>query len=161
MCEKLKSIFLPDTLTMLNSWAFPSDLEDIYYSGSKEAWKNIVYIDGNDDETVLEMPDDWNIHYNYVLPLEIVDAIVEKTETESQYVFEIESEVKYKNCSAYAVLYNEDHTLNGIVKVPLETDGSTTISVDKNDDAKSAVVFVWSKFFQPIIKCKDFTFSND
>lgn len=106
--------------------------------------------------TEIVIPDDLNIHYYYGVQLPMTNAVIEKTETESEYVFEITPEVTYKNCSVYVMLHKEDGILCGIEKVQIETEGSTTISVDKNNDANSAVLLIWSEYFQPVIETGNF-----
>lgn len=53
-------------------------------------------------------------------------------------------------------VYDENGILCAINRVPLETTGNTSVSVDKNDNAKKAKVFVFSSTLQPIITSEEF-----
>ena len=53
-------------------------------------------------------------------------------------------------------MYDENGLLTGFERVPLETSGSTSISIDKNDKAKSAKIFILSDMLQPVIQAQEF-----
>ena len=56
----------------------------------------------------------------------------------------------------HLAVYDENGILCAINRVPLETTGNTSVSVDKNDNAKKAKVFVFSSTLQPIITSEEF-----
>ncbi len=60
-CIGLKSVTIPDSVTIIDYMAFIhcDSLTDVYYSGSKEQWNNITVESSNDDLT------NANIHYSY------------------------------------------------------------------------------------------------
>lgn len=53
-------------------------------------------------------------------------------------------------------MYDENGILCAINRVPLETTGNTSVSVDKNDNAEKAKIFVFSRTLQPIITSEEF-----
>jgi len=57
---------------------------------------------------------------------------------------------------ARAIVYDENGILCAINRVPLETTGNTSVSVDKNDNAEKAKIFVFSRTLQPIITSEEF-----
>ena len=62
-CDSLTSIVIPDSVNTIGSSAFDylcSSLTDVYYTGTKEQWKEISIGLGN------ELLTDATIHYNYV-----------------------------------------------------------------------------------------------
>ena len=59
-CESLTSITISDSVTSIGSYAFNSSgLQNVYYTGSEEKWKNILIETGNHSLTAA------TIHYNY------------------------------------------------------------------------------------------------
>ena len=64
----------------------------------------------------------------------------------------------YEDCYVYAAVYDENGILCAINRVPLETTGNTSVSVDKNDNAEKAKIFVFSRTLQPIITSEEFPF---
>ena len=79
-----------------------------------------------------------------------------KTETDITYDFDVATENTYEDCYVYVAVYDENGILCAINRVPLETTGNTSVSVDKNDNAKKAKVFVFSSTLQPIITSEEF-----
>lgn len=147
-CSKLASITIPDSVTNIYRDAFYrcSSLTDVYYGGSETEWKKI-YIDfGNGP---LEKA---TIHYGRVVQIPTTTATITKSETDTAYTFEVDAEVKYEECYVYAAIYDDMGNLLEIKAVPLETEGKTSITVDKNDNAAKAKVFVWTKTLQSIIE---------
>lgn len=68
----------------------------------------------------------------------------------------VEPATTYEDCYVYAAMYDENGLLTGFERVPLETSGSTTISVNKTDKVESAKVFVLSDMLQPVIQAQEF-----
>lgn len=87
-------------------------------------------------------------------------ATVTKTESETAYVFEVSPEAAYGNCYVYAALYDTNGTLLTANRVPLDTTDDTSISVDKNDKATMAKIFIWAETLQPIITAEEIPLSN-
>ena len=56
----------------------------------------------------------------------------------------------------HLAVYDENGILCAINRVPLETTGNTSVSVDKNDNAEKAKIFVFSRTLQPIITSEEF-----
>ena len=56
----------------------------------------------------------------------------------------------------HLAVYDENGILCAINRVPLETTGNTSVSVDKNDNAEKAKIFVFSSTLQPIITSEEF-----
>ena len=150
-CTELTSIGIPCSVTSIEGCAFSdcTNLTDVYYSGTKEQW-NEIYISSESNDDLKNA----TIHYKRNLP--ITTATITKEETSEAYTFNVEPEQKYEDCYVYAAMYDENGLLTGFNRVPLETSGSTNISVGKTDNAESAKVFVLSDMLQPVIQAQEF-----
>lgn len=132
-----------------------ANLTTVEYSGNQSDW-NEIYI-GTDNENLTNA----TINYNNALtpkptPIPITKATITKTETDITYDFDVATENTYEDCYVYVAVYDENGILCAINRVPLETTGNTSVSVDKNDNAKKAKVFVFSSTLQPIITSEEF-----
>ena len=158
-CSNLAKIVIPKSITEIESGQFSdcSKLTTVEYGGSQSDWEEI-YIGVNNDYLK-----NAKINYNSPLaptpkptPIPTTTATVKKSETDTTYNFDVTPEVAYENCYIYAAVYDENGILCAINRVPLETTGNTSVSVDKNDNAKKAKVFVFSSTLQPIITSEEF-----
>ena len=158
-CSNLAKIVIPKSITEIESGQFSdcSKLTTVEYGGSQSDWEEI-YIGLNNDYLK-----NAKINYNSPLaptpkptPIPTTTATVKKSETDTTYNFDVTPEVAYENCYIYAAVYDENGILCAINRVPLETTGNTSVSVDKNDNAKKAKVFVFSSTLQPIITSEEF-----
>ena len=158
-CSNLAKIVIPKSITEIESGQFSdcSKLTTVEYGGSQSDWEEI-YIGLNNDYLK-----NAKINYNSPLaptpkptPIPTTTATVKKSETDTTYNFDVTPEVAYENCYIYATVYDENGILCAINRVPLETTGNTSVSVDKNDNAKKAKVFVFSSTLQPIITSEEF-----
>ena len=61
----------------------------------------------------------------------------------------------YESISSFDII-PVSYTHLAINRVPLETTGNTSVSVDKNDNAEKATIFVFSRTLQPIITSEEF-----
>ena len=153
----MAKIVIPKSITEIESGQFSdcSKLTTVEYGGSQSDWEEI-YIGVNNDYLK-----NAKINYNSPLaptpkPTPIPTTTVKKSETDTTYNFDVTPEVAYENCYIYAAVYDENGILCAINRVPLETTGNTSVSVDKNDNAKKAKVFVFSSTLQPIITSEEF-----
>ena len=143
-CTNLISITLPRSINEINYQAFRNcGIEDVYYAGSKSEWNGIYIGDGN------ESIKNANKHYGR---LDYINAEITKEETDTAYTFTVMPETAYENCFVYAAIYDADGVLLGVNCVPLQMTGSTSVSVDKQENGVTAKVFVWSNFMQSIIE---------
>ena len=85
------------------------------------------------------------------MPLIVTTAEITKEETDTAYTFTVTPEKAYENCFVYAAIYDANGVLIALDRVPLEMTGSTSVSVDKQENGVTAKVFVWSDFMQSII----------
>ena len=85
------------------------------------------------------------------MPLIVTTAEITKSETDTAYMFTVTPETAYENCFIYAAIYDANGALIALDRVPLEMTGSTSVSVDKQENGVTAKVFVWSDFMQSII----------
>ena len=147
-CGNLTSIELPSSVTSIGNGAFYKcdSLTDVYYNSTKKQWNEINIGNYNDDLK--------NAIIHYILPM--TTATITKEETSEAYTFNVEPEQKYEDCYVYAAMYDENGLLTGFNRIPLETSGSTTISIDKTDKVESAKVFVLSDMLQPVIQAQEF-----
>ena len=165
-CNKLKNVTIPKSVTAIKSYAFYGcdSLTDTYYSDSKTAFEKIKIEYGNN--TLKES----NIHYNSTAPtptptptpkptptpaptpLPVTTAGITKSETDTAYTFTVTPETAYDNCFVYAAVYDANGALIALNRVPLEMTGSTSVSVNKQENGVTAKVFVWSDFMQSIIE---------
>ena len=150
-CENLVSIGIPKSVTSIGAGAFNqcSSLTSVYYGGTKEEWNAIdITWFGND------CLKNATVHYKRDIPLTTAKVTTEKVGEE--YTFNVEPATTYEDCYVYAAMYDENGLLTGFERVPLETSGSTTISVNKTDKVESAKVFVLSDMLQPVIQAQEF-----
>ena len=149
-CNNITRVTIPTGVTTIDRKAFCecTNLTDIYYNGTEEQWNKISISSENDElENV-------TIHYKRDIPLTTAKVTSEKVgET---YTFNVEPATTYEDCYVYAAMYDENGLLTGFERVPLETSGSTSISIDKNNNAKSAKVFILSDMLQPVIQAQEF-----
>mgnify|MGYP003015123663 FL=1 len=157
-CSNLNKIYIPKNVTEIEKGAFAgcANLTTVEYSGNQSDW-NEIYI-GTDNENLTNA----TINYNNALtpkqtPIPITKATITKTETDITYDFDVATENTYEDCYVYAAMYDENGLLTGFNRVPLETSGSTNISVGKTDNAESAKVFILSDMLQPVIATQEFT----
>lgn len=150
-CLNLIRIEIPNSVTKINERAFRkcTDLTDVYYNGTKKQWNEINIGNYNDDLK------NATIHYKRDIPL--TTATIKTEKVGEAYTFNVEPEQKYEDCYVYAAMYDENGLLTGFNRVPLETSGSTNISVGKTDNAESAKVFILSDMLQPVIATQEFT----
>lgn len=150
-CNNITRVTIPTGVTTIDRKAFCecNNLTDIYYNGTEEQWNKISISSENDELNSA------TIHYKRDIPL--TTATITKTETSEGYTFYVEPEQTYKTCYVYAAAYDENGVLVKMNCVPLETSGSTCISIDKNNNAKSAKVFILSDMLQPVIQAQEFT----
>ena len=94
------------------------------------------------------------VHYKRDIPLTTAKVTTEKVG--EGYTFNVEPATTYEDCYVYAAVYDENGILCAINRVPLETTGNTSVSVDKNDNAEKAKIFVFSRTLQPIITSEEF-----
>ena len=146
--NSLTSIELPSSVTSIGNGAFYKcdSLTDVYYNSTKKQWNEINIGNYNDDLK--------NAIIHYILPM--TTATITKEETSEAYTFNVEPEQKYEDCYVYEAMYDENGLLTGFNRIPLETSGSTTISIDKTDKVESAKVFVLSDMLQPVIQAQEF-----
>ena len=156
-CSNLNKIYIPKNVTEIEKGAFAgcANLTTVEYIGNQSDW-NEIYI-GTDNENLTNA----TINYNNALtpkptPIPITKATITKTETDITYDFDVATENTYEECYVYVAVYDENGILCAINRVPLETTGNTSVSVDKNDNAKKAKVFVFSSTLQPIITSEEF-----
>lgn len=151
-CDKLKSIKIPSSVTSIGDFAFDYciSLTDVYYGGTEKQWDKINIV-GDYNNSLKNS----TIHCLRDLPM--TTATITKEETSTAYTFSVEPEEKYEDCYVYAAMYDENGLLKGFNRVPLETSGSTNISVDKTDNDESAKVFILSDMLQPVITTQEFT----
>ncbi|WP_418755896.1 leucine-rich repeat protein [Eubacterium ventriosum] len=157
-CSNLNKIHISKNVTEIEKGAFAgcANLTTVEYSGNQSDW-NEIYI-GTDNENLTNA----TINYNNnaptpkPTPIPITKATIIKTETDTTYDFDVAMENTYEDCYVYAAVYDENGILCAINRVPLETTGNTSVSVDKNDNAKKAKVFVFSSTLQPIITSEEF-----
>ena len=157
-CSNLNKIYIPKNVTEIEKGAFAgcANLTTVEYSGNQSDW-NEIYI-GTDNENLTNA----TINYNNnaptpkPTPIPITKATITKTETDTTYDFDVAMENTYEDCYVYAAVYDENGILCAINRVPLETTGNTSVSVDKNDNAKKAKVFVFSSTLLPIITSEEF-----
>ena len=150
-CENLVSIGIPKSVTSIGAGAFNqcSSLTSVYYGGTKEEWNAIdITWFGND------CLKNATVHYKRDIPLTTAKVTTEKVG--EGYTFNVEPATTYEDCYVYAAMYDENGLLTGFERVPLETSGSTTISVNKTDKVESAKVFVLSDMLQPVIQAQEF-----
>ncbi len=157
-CSKLKNVTIPKSVTAIKSYAFYGcgSLTDTYYSGSDADFGNIKIDYGNEQLTKS------NIHYSGTTPtptptpaptpIPVTTAEITKEETDIAYTFTVTPETAYENCFVYAAIYDANGALIALDRVPLEMTGSTSVSVDKQENGVTAKVFVWSDFMQSIIE---------
>lgn len=161
-CFKLESITIPDKVTDISSGAFYycSGLTDVYFTGSEDEW-NAIEIDKSDNSSLLNA----TIHYAKSTPtaaptpIPITTAEITRTDTDGdlEYKFEVNAAEKHENCYVYAAVYAANGALLTVNRVPLNTTGSTSVSVDKQAGGTKAKVFVWADTLQSIIeKAKEF-----
>ena len=150
-CLNLIRIEIPNSVTKINERAFRkcTDLTDVYYNGAQKQWNEINIGNYNDDLK------NATIHYKRDIPL--TTATIKTEKVGEAYTFNVEPEQKYEDCYVYAAMYDENGLLTGFNRVPLETSGSTNISVGKTDNAESAKVFILSDMLQPVIATQEFT----
>lgn len=150
-CNNITRVTIPTGVTTIDRKAFCecTNLTDIYYGGTEEQWNKISISSENDELNSA------TIHYKRDIPL--TTATITKTETSEGYTFYVEPEQTYKTCYVYAAAYDENGVLVKMNCVPLETSGSTNISVGKTDNAESAKVFILSDMLQPVIATQEFT----
>ena len=148
----------PKNVTEIEKGAFAgcANLTTVEYSGNQSDW-NEIYI-GTDNENLTNA----TINYNNnaptpkPTPIPITKATITKTETDTTYDFDVAMENTYEDCYVYAAVYDENGILCTINRVQLETTGNTSVSVDKNDNAEKAKIFVFSSTLQPIITSEEF-----
>lgn len=150
-CNNITRVTIPTGVTTIDRKAFCecTNLTDIYYGGTEEQWNKMSISSENDELNSA------TIHYKRDIPL--TTATITKTETSEGYTFYVEPEQTYKTCYVYAAAYDENGVLVKMNCVPLETSGSTNISVGKTDNAESAKVFILSDMLQPVIATQEFT----
>ena len=125
------------------------DILKLGYGGTKEEWNAIdITWFGND------CLKNATVHYKRDIPLTTAKVTTEKVG--EGYTFNVEPATTYEDCYVYAAMYDENGLLTGFERVPLETSGSTTISVNKTDKVESAKVFVLSDMLQPVIQAQEF-----
>lgn len=150
-CTNLNSITIPISISTIGNGAFAGceSLSNIYYEGTIEQWNKI---NKEDDDMWFKNA---TIHYKRDIPL--TTATIKTEKVGEAYTFNVEPEQKYEDCYVYAAMYDENGLLTGFNRVPLETSGSTNISVGKTDNAESAKVFILSDMLQPVIATQEFT----
>lgn len=142
-------------MTVIDDYAFYGcdSLKAVYFSGSEEQWEGIDkgYYGNNALDTA-------HIYYNGELPppeptpIPLTEVEITKEETDTAYTFTITPETAYESCFVYAAIYDADGILQGVNRVPLQMTGSTSVSVNKQENGVTAKVFVWSDFLQSIIE---------
>ncbi len=172
-CSSLTSITIPDSVISIDDYTFSGckSLKEVYFKGTETQWQAIDIGYSNDELK------NATIHYNSagdgsatptpkptatptLTPIPIVPTITAEitrntsAETDDKYAFDIAptAETIPENCFVYAAVYDENGVLLRIDSVPLETDGTTTVTVDKSDKATTAKVFVWAKTMQAIVE---------
>ena len=90
----------------------------------------------------------------------LIDATITKIESDTTYNFELELENSPEDCYVYAALYDIKNSLIGIECVPLETEGSTSLSIGKSSYNSFVKIFVWTKGMQPITEVEEFALST-
>lgn len=156
-CSSLTSVTIPNSVTGIDYYVFEdcSSLTDVYFTGTENQWNDIDIYYGNDKlENV-------TIHFNSAAPSEtptptptpvpVTTPEITKSETDTEYIFEVDAEGKYEDCYVYVAVYDENGALIEINCVPLDTAENTQISVGKNDNGRTIKIFIWTDTLQPII----------
>ena len=143
-CKGLKTVMIPETVYEINKYAFDgcSALSVVEYGGSEAEWSD-VYIGTNNDPIL-----NAKINYNSLMFIPNENEI-----TVEQYTFSITLKNVMPGCYVYAAAYGEEGTSKKLVslsKTELLTDGETKISVNKNEDIKYIIFYVWSEELKPI-----------
>lgn len=150
--SSLKSLVIPNGVKSIGEYAFfgCSKLEDVYYTGGEEQWNGIDISSLYNDNLV-----NASIHYNSIGPnIPLTTINVTKTDTDTEWQFDVEVGETYLYSYVYTVIYDEDGAIDNIVRVPLETNGVTTITAPKSATDKTAKIFVWTSKMQPITEAE-------
>ena len=133
-------------MTSIGNYAFSycNELNEVYYSGSKDDWLQIAIGYGNGALT------NATIYYNGDKP--VLPAVVEITpsETDTEYIFTVTPIEVNDTCHVYGVAYSADGRMFDCDAKELETEGATTVRIEKSDNIKSVKAFVWTNEMQPV-----------
>ncbi|MCD7724134.1 MAG: leucine-rich repeat domain-containing protein [Clostridiales bacterium] len=148
--SSLTSVSIPTSVTSIASSAFTNcgALNGISYEGSESEWQQIsgygsvssattVYYDGT------EVPDAPTV-------ITIQTPTVTQAETDDAWSFEVTLETTYADSTVFAAAYDANGALIGMSVTDLQTDGATTVLLQKYTDADVVKIFVWSDTTQPI-----------
>ena len=155
-CKSLKSIVIPEKLTNIEQWAFNecNALTDVYYGGNEEEWKAVI-VDNSDTSLIsATIHYNWRIFYPDTEMLPAPEAVVTESSDNTWHI-EVTPEKTYVQSYVYATTYDADGNFTGIVKVPLNTDGSTGIDIEKAENVLSAKIFIWTDNMLPVTAVKN------
>ena len=84
-------------------------------------------------------------------PISVIGATVTKTETDQEYIFDVELEQPHDNCNVYVAIYDENHCLIAVRIASLDTTKKASVPIDKLENEHIAKIFIWTDKLEPII----------
>lgn len=158
-CTSLTSIVIPDSVTSINSYAFDycESLIDVYYTGTRSDWNNIIIEDNNDYLTkatlhtnAIDINPPRITNTSYVSAAASAPASIVVTLNDMEY-----------NSEMITVFYKEGATVD-MQTTPVSAGNSELTVPVTAADADAAKVFIWSSLdkMKPLCKAETVYLNN-